>query len=265
MQAFWVRAKTAGTLTLNSNLTKSHQSSNLLKVRAVTNDQRQRIRLEVSNGTATDESLIFFDAAASNGYDNYDSPKMTNNSVDIPEIYTVVNGQKLVMNGMNGIVNDMEIPIGFTTGKSNTFTLKTTQLANLDADVKVFLKDNSNSNLLTELNLNQEYTFTSDVTDNADRFSLIFKAPSLATADNYIQNQSIRVFSNENNQILVENNLSIDNATMLVYNVSGQLEETKKLTGNMTISNLSYGNGVYFVTISFGNKTETTKLIINNI
>jgi len=265
MQAFWVRAKTAGTLTLNSNLTKSHQSSNPLKVRAATNDDRQRIRLEVSNGTATDESLIFFDTAASNGYDNYDSPKMANNNVDIPEIYTMVNGRKLVMNGMNGIVNDMEIPIGFTTGKSNAFTLKTTQLSNLDADVKVYLKDNNNVNSLTELNLNEEYTFTSDITENITRFSLVFKAPSITTADNFVKNNSVRVFSNENNRILVENNLNFEDATMMVYNFVGQLKETKKLTGHSTISGLSYDSGVYFVAIRIGDKIETTKLVMNNI
>ena len=74
MQAFWVKAKAAGTLTLDNKLTRSHQSSNPLKAPAAKKTDRQRIRLEISNGTTTDETLLCFDGDASNAFDAYDSP-----------------------------------------------------------------------------------------------------------------------------------------------------------------------------------------------
>jgi hypothetical protein len=85
MQAFWIRAKLTGTLTLNSDLIKSHQSSNPIKAPSVKSYERQRLRLQVDNGTVTDETLIYFYDVASNGYDRFDSPKFgeTNTTTQI--------------------------------------------------------------------------------------------------------------------------------------------------------------------------------------
>ena len=265
-QAFWVRAVAAGTLTLNSDLTKSHQTSNPLKAPAAKNTDRQRVRLQVSNGTSTDEALIYFDADALNGYDNFDSPKMSNNSASVTEIYTQVNGQKLVINGMNSIADNLEIPLGFTTGQSNTFTLKATQLSNIGADTQVYLKDNTQVNSLTELVVDQDYTFTSDVTtDNTSRFSLVFKAPTTVTATDLIKNQLVRVFSNESNQIIIEQNVNVKNSVAYIYNAVGQLMQKLSLNSAITTSGVTYPYGTYFVTIRRNNTQTTSKLLINRI
>jgi len=266
MQAFWVRALQAGTLTLNGRLVKSHQSSNPLKAPGVVNADRQRVRLQVSNGTATDEALVYFDADAANAYDNYDSPKMSNNIAAIPEIYTQVNGQKLVINGMNSISDNMEIPLGFTTGQSNTFTIKATQLSNIGTDTKVYLKDNIQVNPLTELVLDQDYTFTSDITtDNTSRFSLLFKAPSVTTETDLVKNQLVRVYGNENNQIVIERNVQSYNGVAYIYNAVGQLMQQLQINSTITTSGVSYPCGTYFVTIRGNNKQTTSKLLINKI
>jgi hypothetical protein len=266
MQGFWIRAKQAGTLTLNTNLTKSHQSSNPLKAHAATNADRQRVRLVVSNGTSTDEALVYFDAAAANDYDDYDSPKMPNSIATIPEIYTQVNGQKLVINGMNSISDNLEIPLGFSTGQSNTFTIKATQLSNIPSDTKVYLKDNTQLNPPTELILDQDYTFTSDVSiDNTSRFSLLFKAPSITTGTDLVKNQLVRVFGNENNQIVIERNVQSENAVAYIYNAVGQLMQQLQLSNTINTSGVTYPCGTYFVTIRGNNKQATTKLLINKI
>ncbi|MBV5342833.1 hypothetical protein JZU68_04190, partial [bacterium] len=116
MQAFWVKAKIAGqTLVLNSDLLKSHQASNPLKAPAAKKTDRQRVRLQVSNGTATDEALIYFDAAASTAFDDYDSQKYAE-SVSATQIYSKIGDEKLVINGMNAIVLDTPISVGFVPG-----------------------------------------------------------------------------------------------------------------------------------------------------
>lgn len=263
MQAFWVRALQAGTLTLNGRLVKSHQTSNPLKARAATNTDRQRIRLQVSNGISTDETVIYFDALASNGLDAYDSQKMSNNSASIPEIYTTVNSEKLVINGMSSLTNNIEVPVGFTTGQANTFVIKAIEMANIASGTQLFLRDNQNNNLI-ELNLNEDYSFNSDISDNNSRFTLIFKSPSITTDNSLTENNLVRVFSNENNQIMVESNLNVNNATMLVHNATGQLLQSVKITENLTTSKNSYPSGIYFITVCVGDKKETSKLVINN-
>ena len=264
MQAFWVRAVAAGTLTLNSDLTKSHQSSNPLKAPSLINIDRQRLRLEVSNGTSTDETLVYFDAAASSGYDAYDSPKMSNNNAAIPEIYTTVANENLVINGMNSIPLDTEIPLGFTTGQAGSnFSIKASQISNFDPSVNIYLKDyNDLINTPVQLTADAVYTFSSTVTtNNTSRFALIFKASSIATGINAGSNENVWISTNANNQIMI--NGSNGTGSVTVYNSVGQKMYSNNLSSTVNVVNTSLHSGVYLVTVCTVGKTITKRVIID--
>ena len=261
MQAFWVKAKTAGTLTLDGNLTKSHQALNPLKAPALKKSDRQRLRLEISNGTVSDETLLYFDGNASNAYDAYDSPKFAETK-DV-QVYTTAETEKLVINGLNTITDNMLIPLGIKTAQSGTFTLKPIQIDNMTSDMKVYLLDGQSQ---TELELNKEYTFTSDVSDNTTRFSLLFKAPSLTTQ---IENSTnikpvFNIYRNTNGQLAVAVYEAI-NATskVTISNQLGQKLIERSLAASKTTFNESFTAGVYFVTVSSNGKNSTQKIIFN--
>jgi len=263
MQAFWVRAKTSGTLNLDSKMTCSHQSSNPLKAPAVKNSDRQRLRLEVSNGTSTDETLVYFDAAAANGYDAYDSPKYSDSNAAV-QIYTSAGTEQLVINGMNNIPYDTELPLGFTTGQSNAFSIKATEFSNFDASTKVYLKDNL---LVTEQELTDgtAYTFTSDVASTISRFSVVFKAAGIATGIHAAAGDpTTLIYKNANNQIAFhcKGELSSD-AFITVYNAQGQKLETKQITSTTTVIYKAFTPGVYVVTVNNGGENIIRKIILN--
>lgn len=260
MQAFWVKVKAAGTLTLDSKLTKSHQASNPLKAPALKKSDRQRLRLEISNGTVSDETLLYFDADASNAYDAYDSPKFAETK-DV-QIYTTAETEKLVINGLNTITDNMLIPLGVKTAQSGTFTLKPIQFDNMPSDTKVYLVDGQSQ---TELELNKEYTFTSDVSDNTSRFSLLFKAPSLTTQIESIANKPVfNAYRNANGQLAVTVYETI-NATskVTVSNQLGQKLSERSLTATTSIVDEPLTAGVYFITVSSNGKNSTQKIIFN--
>ena len=270
MQAFWVHVASAAvspqTLTLNSsdNLILSHQSSNPLKVRTLINTDRQRLRLQVSNGTSTDETLIYFDASASNAFDNYDSPKMSNNNVAVPEIYTTVGTEKLVINGLNSISANTEIPLGFTTGQSNAFSIKATEFSNFDSNTKVYLKDKLSG---TEIDLTDgsAYTFASDIASTTNRFSLIFKVVGVTTDINTASgNQGVLIYKNANNLIAVNCKDVIGrDAVVSIYNSVGQKLATKQITATTTVIDNTFTSGVYVVTVNNSGKSTTRKVILN--
>ena len=106
-------------------------NNNRLKAPATSQVAQQVLRMQVSNGVNSDEAIVLFNPNASNGYDAFDSPKMTNANVAIPEIYTLAGTEPLVINGMNSIKYDTEIPVGFTTGQSNQFTISAIETSNL--------------------------------------------------------------------------------------------------------------------------------------
>ncbi len=256
-QAFWVKAIVAGTLTLNSDLTKSHQTGNALKAPAVKNTDRKLLRLEVSNGTAVDEALVYFDSEALNIFDTYDSPKMFNNSSSVPDIYTVVGNEKLVINGLNQVENNMEMVLGFNSLINGNFSFKTTEMTNFDANTKVYLRDKV-ANTETELLAATEYSFASDITTNNEtRFSLVFKAPSVTTAvENKLMNTS--VFVNAANETVI---IAPENTQYSVYNSVGQ-----SLTNGITKIDRTVVNtekaGIYIVKLANQGLSNSYRLIV---
>ena len=265
MQAFWVRVadgQTSATLALDNTM-RSHldQSipTNRFKSPAQVDLTQQILRLQVSNGINSDEAIVLFNSGASNSYDVYDSPKLFNNTAAVPEIYTLAGSEDVVINGMNSIQYDTEMPIGFNTGQSNNFTIKAAQFSNFASGTQIVLRDKL---LNTEQDLTvSDYSFTSDVTTTTSRFSLIFRSPSVATGINTGSNNNFWISTNANNQVIVNGNLN-GQTTVAVYNelgqklISKQLTSTSKVLGNQLVS------GVYMVTVTNAGKCVTTKVIV---
>jgi hypothetical protein len=261
MQAFWMRAKTiaGATLTLNSSMCE-HQDvpNNKFRVRSSSNLNSHIIRLKVSNGINSDETVLYVNENASNTYDNYDSPKMLNGNSAIPEIYTTLGAEKLVINGMNSLPLNQEIGLGFIPGSANSFSIKANEITNLPLDVKVILKDNAT---LAETDLTDGvtvYTF-SPATTNGNRFSLLFRAPDVSTSNVNTSKLNAQVFVNAANQLTI---VAPENSNYGIFNALGQkLIEDNTQTNQTTKLRLS--KGVYVVKVSDCVNKLTTKIIIN--
>jgi len=261
MQSFWVRA-TAGTTLNFANTDRSHAtgSTTLLKAPVAQNAVTQMLRLQVSNSLNKDETLIYFNANASDELDNYDSKKMTNGDVAIPEIYTTVGSEKLTINGMKNIPTN-ELPLGLTPGQANTFTIKATEFSNFDANTHVILKDRI-LGIEQDLNVVDAYTFASVDASVADRFNVIFKTTGFSTETIYVNdNSTVMVYRNAANQIAVQLQGTVSNdAIIKVYNLLGQQLETTRLKNTTTIVGKSLTSGAYVVTVKNGGKTVTRKV-----
>lgn len=268
MQAFWVRVDTdsdgSEDLTfLKANRSHADAPTNKLKANKV--ETNKILRLDVSNKTNSDETVLYFNNNAADTYDGFDSPKMTNSLPTVPEIYTITNTEQLVINGMQNIPLDTEIPLGFRTQETNTFIIKATEISGFDPSIKIFLKDNQNSlNPEQELTPETSYSFTSDIIDNTSRFSIIFKSTSVTTSlSKPIDSEKITIFANENNKITVNLNSALSKSYSLeVFNSYGQkIAHTETKNSTETI-NKQFDSGVYFVKISINEKTSTHKVII---
>ena len=271
MQAFWVRTDldNQSITLLNSN--RSHSKNDVsmtdfpntpttsLKTPSTKESSYSLLGLNISNGSYGDETIVMFDPAASNGLDAYDSGKMSNGNINIPELFTIVGGSQLAINGMNNIPYDTEIPLGFTTGLAGTFTIKASQINNFDSSTSIYLKDNDDLlNTPVQLNSDAVYSFSSAVTtNNTSRFALIFKAPSIATSLNPMDNSNVWISTNANNQIVVNGGNSVE-----AYNAVGQKLAVKNLNATTTVLETPLQSGVYFVAVGNGAKSLIRKVII---
>ncbi|MBV5343207.1 hypothetical protein JZU68_06220, partial [bacterium] len=135
--------------------------------------------MQVSNGINTDEALIYFNSNASNTYDDFDSYKMFNNSNSVPELYTVADEEKLVINGLRSVADVTELPIGFATLQANDFSITATEIKNFDSNTQILLKDKLSSAEF-DLTSGKAYEFSSAVVNDANRFSIIFRTSGSA-------------------------------------------------------------------------------------
>jgi len=252
IQAVWVRVNAdnvEGSVTFNNTM-RSHPSlGNRLKDDANTNNM---IRLQVANGKSSDEAIILFNSNASNTYDAWDSQKMFTESADVPQIYTTADAEKVVINGLESINTNNNIPLGFKTAKAGTFTISATEINGVDI---VVLEDKL-LNKTQDLTGSASYTFTSDNVDNSSRFAIRLKANSVtdvpealkSTTTIVAQNQSIVVTTSESS------------GTINVYDILGRVVITKAIEGTKTV--LYAPVGVYFVKAQTDTNIETKKLVI---
>ena len=262
MQAFWVRATSSTNSVSFDNSMRSHldqnNAINRLKSPSKTNSVQQVLRLAISNGVNTDETVLYSNPNALNGADNYDSPKMTNANVTIPELYTLVEGEQMVINGLNTIPYNTEIPLGFTTGQTNSFTIKTSLISNFELGTQIVLNDNL-LNVQQDLSI-ADYSFTSDAVSTSTRFTLTFKAPSVATGIN-TENKEKILISTRNGHIIV--NGTVNRATLEIFNTVGQKVISRNLSGTNIQENNNLPVGAYFVKLTNDGKCITKKIIID--
>ena len=253
MQAFWVRAKTIGSelLTLNNDMRSHGEATNkLLKAPKAKNSVNPLVRLQVSNGANTDEAVIYFSANASNERDAYDAPKMSNENTAIPEIYTTLGTEQLVINGMKTIPMDQEIGLGFAAGDATSFSLKANEVRNLPKDVKLILKDNVTNAETDVTDGVTTYAFTPLATSGT-RFSVIFRSAGAVTGLNSQDDNMLLAYSTHKNQItLVNNDVKSIGSTASVYNAVGQKLMSKQLIGSITLLDGNFTPGVYVVKVN---------------
>jgi hypothetical protein len=258
MQAFWVKANNAGTVTFTNEM-RSHGngSSNMLKAPTANSAVQPLVRLQIANATSNDETVLYFNADASNAFDKYDSQKMFEIEDALkPEIFTQIGNEKLVINGLNTIPYDTEIPLGLVTKQVGNFSIGANELLNFESGTRVILKDKLNPAIETELTPETVYNFNAPITAaSTDRFSLIFRAPGVTTGSNNIGNVKTQVFVNAANQITI---VAPEKSSYSIYNAVGQLVENGRITSNSQTSNFKLSVGVYVVRVN----NQSTRVIV---
>jgi hypothetical protein len=257
-QAFWVRVKSGtNSTTMNfTNTMREHRDDNGNLMKAKRQDTRISVRLQLQNGTEADELLIYQDEAASNSYDAFDSPKMMNNSSIVPDLYSKVGDERLVINGLNSITDNMELPLGFSLNAAASLKLKATEMSNFPTGTRIYLLDKVESSQV-ELLPETEYSFktTTATTNNEGRFSLIFRTSGSTTGVENTEKLNVQVFVNAANQIVI---IAPEKAKYTIYNAVGQMIENGQTTAELQTVKCKLQTGVYMVKVN----NQSTRVII---
>lgn len=262
MQGFWVRSNTASAnLVLNNNY-RTHASVEGVTTTPlkVTTDNKL-VRLQVSNGTKNDETIVYFNANATPQIDIYDSEKMMNNNETIPEIYSLINGKNLAINGRNEESTEIVVPLGFSTDAANTYQIRATSISGF-SERKIVLKD-QNSNAEFDLTTGNAYSFSSDATTDNTRFVLVFKSLNTTGIEQLSNGSLFTAFEDENNKITIVLSQKPETQQLIcMYNSVGQLVYTGKLIEATSQLNKVFEPGVYLISLNIKGVNQTKKLVI---
>ncbi len=265
MQGFWVKVHADGS---NGSLTfknahRSHKAEtgyNPLKVKAA--DDRQRVRLVLSDGTNSDETLIVGKSYASDSQDAYDIEKMSNESADISEIYSMIGTETMVINSVAPITAGKTVALGIRSTSEKAYSITASQLQNIPTDVRVILVD-AEAETETELSEGVSYNFVASAGAVNNRFSIQFRSPGATTQVDNDSKNKILVYSNRQQQIEIISTESLPAGTQIrVFNAAGQTIAQMQAAGNRISIPASISKGVYFCHIENTNQNLQYKVIV---
>ncbi len=235
-----------GTLTMTSDVCV-HSDTAFMKNGNVSN--QQKIRLQVSNGVLSDETLICLNDDATTGWDsNFDAHKLFSFNQNRPQIFSVNNG-KMSINALPANVET--IPVDVTGKAGDAMTISLTEVGDID---QVLLYDNYTQQATDLKKSNYSFTYNPSVTD---RFVISFvitgvsEKPAVESSFfAYAVNNKIRVVLKQSND-----------ASITVYNLLGQ--RIASLNAHQKVTEMALNRtGYYLVTVNDGLTVSSKKVFI---
>jgi hypothetical protein len=219
------------------------------------------VKFNVSNGSSSDEALIYFFKDAVSGFDrNYDTYKMFAENPALPQIYTVSNDIKLGMNGLPFPDKITVVPLKIKISEAKDYTINILDLLNLD-DYNVTLVHGDKR---TDLKTNPVYSFyaTAGVIDN---MSIIFSDISLGITDPVTEQTSCWY---TDRAINIKTGLSgFENKSLInIFDLNGKLvfsENNVSIPGGEIFAlKVNLPKGLYIVSVSNNGLKVTKKVVI---
>lgn len=288
MQAVWVRVNpgltglnATGSIAFTNAMRNHGSSTNKLRVPTESNSSRDIessenkeqlsdnidvqntsrlnqsvIRLKVSNGMNSDETILVFNPEAQNSLDNFDSQKMFNQNAFLPEIFTTVEGRELAINGMRDMESNPMIALGIRNSSGQAIHLSINEKLNISADKSLFIYDDL---LKTQQELGVEETVQIDTQDATDRFYLIIRNNVISGIENISNRFSWNQDSNGHLSLSFENN---DQKIIRIMDLRANL--INQTISSSPVCNIkeSISAGMYLVQVQSGNNTQIQKIIL---
>lgn len=260
-QSVWVRvSQDVESVAIEySNSQTSHKNITGNPLRSPGVDEQRVLRLSVSNTVYEDEAIVYFNNRAENYFDSYDSPKMSNNSLSIPEIQTKAENEYLAINGLNESALFNEIPLYFKTAKPGTFTLRVKEMTNFE-NLSLILTDKE-TNTEKILHPGEGYSFESGTSGISERLVLNVKSITTDVINSAVA-LPVELSVTSGGTLLVScDNTQAGNVDLYIYNTTGQLVHKTSLTGKQTIVE-HLQSGIYIVRIQSNNSDYTKNIVI---
>jgi fibronectin-binding autotransporter adhesin len=257
MQSFIVQTVAAGTASVTVNNTARTTSFNpsLWRHSAGANT----LKLTLSSGVFSDETVIRFNENAIDGFDNdLDAPKFKNPDL-MPSFYSVNGNEEYSINTLP-ISEERIIPLNIEPGFSGTYTITVQEIAPFDVPYILILKDklmNSSKEIL-----DSSYTFQVNQGQGTNRFELEYRTSAAQYGSSSAASVSITGFENT---IKVKCSNASGQVDLYIYNSIGQLISSDSFDASKEYSNVVQNiiSGIYVVKVVTAEGVYSSKVFLN--
>ncbi len=257
MQAFWVRVSSGtGSFTI-PNIARTHSSLAFYKTTSTSNI----FRMDISDGTLTDEVVVGFYPNASSILENYDSEKMFSDNNNAPQLYSLTSdNNQVAINGFPVIGSNETrvVPVGFMSNVAGTFVLNATNLNEFDGSIPVYLEDMA-AGTMQDLRQNAAYSFTSGAINTTNRFRLHFGAMTTGVDETANGSTLIYAFG----KTIYVNTLE-SNSIIEIYDILGQKVASATSVSGINSLQSNFESGIYLVKVLSTGIVISKKIVLKD-
>jgi hypothetical protein len=269
LQSFWVKipdGNTTGSIGVNNSM-RSHYTNGYEGLKSTAQDFPAFIRLNLEDGLLKDQLIIYTDQQVSAQFDNYDAEKMS--LINYPQCYTMVNGKKLVINGLHLNKAKNQVPVIIECPLSKEYTLHAVEL---NMENGLILLEDKQLGVFQDLSVVPDYAFFANAGLNTTRFVLHFNMPigfmngphlEPETSALEITGDFFDVFSGAEGEIYIELDPDYQPEGFIkLYDYTGRLVDERRFEQQKECLSKPDIPGQYSLQIIYQNEVFTHQLMI---
>lgn len=227
-----------------------------------------KIKLELSGTGTSDETILWYNNEATDGFDEkYDAIKMFSSESIFSQIYTILEEKNYVINGIPLPTDSIIVPLGIKISQTGSYSLiKKDFIA--PYGYRVFLIDKTN-NLSVNLRENEKYDFTSDAGTFSDRFLLKFISITTGIDDPVAQKKDFNIYSFYDIVNIIPMNTMVNSSKgeIKIFDLTGrivkQINNVEWYEGTPVQVPCNELNGIYMVEVHSGTLRFIGKVIMH--
>ncbi len=266
-QGYYLRNTTTNsTVTVGSDARVMSDEVTSIGMKSVTIGEEDILRLELSNSSSIDETVVILNSNGSASANSYDAVKYANSGSNV-NFYSVKDSKNLVVNVMPEDIAEESVVLACSVSDmEDSYTIQATNIEDFRSSMDVFLLDKYTNETI---NLRETGSYTFSLTEEAvaDRFELIFvqsyenngvteiqETESQEKVDIYAVQQVAHVVVND--QVLKKSTREI-----IVYDVQGKVINRLEIRDLETEIDLPASGKLYIIKVVVNDKVYVSKVI----
>ena len=252
-QGFMVKAKGTGKILNYRNYGRTAVNEGSVFYGKQSQEDRYFLKMTAPSGITSTIAMVYF-AGGNNLFGTDDSAAIPSSD----EVYSIVQGEKVAINGRSTFVNTDNIPLGTRHFVGGDYTIALGDQEGIFANGQsIYLKDKQ-TNTITNLNAGN-YTFTASAGASTGRFEIIYQSDVVLVTESTFK-EELKVYRDGEDFVVKAQTKKITGVE--VYDMSGRLIFSQNANNTKVVVNgTSLSNGTYLLKINQGTEVYTKKIL----